>query len=79
MLTYLLPLALISFKDGCHVKHSLRRLWAALTMHQCLPKIVTFAASTTLPYQVPRICFDTNSFIIGVDTFTLITLGNHLD
>jgi hypothetical protein len=44
-----------------------------------MPKIVAFAASTTLPYQVPRICFDTNSFVIGVDTFALITLGNHLD
>jgi hypothetical protein len=44
-----------------------------------MPKIVTFATSTTLPYQVPRIHFDTNSFVIGVDTFTLITLGNHLD
>jgi hypothetical protein len=32
-----------------------------------------------LPYQVPRICFDTNSFVIGVDTFASITLGNCLD
>jgi hypothetical protein len=32
-----------------------------------------------LPYQVPRICFDTDSFVIGVDTFASITLGNHLD
>ncbi len=36
-------------------------------------------ASTTLPYQVPRIRFDTNSFIIGIDTFASITLGNHPD
>jgi hypothetical protein len=79
MLTYLLPLALISFKVGCRVKHSLRRLWAALNMHQCLPKIVAFAASTTLPYQVPSIRFDTDSFVIGVDTFASITLGNHPD
>jgi hypothetical protein len=79
MPTYLLPLALIAFKVGCYVEHSLRRLRAALTMHQCLPKIVAFATCTTLPYQVPRIRFDTNSFIIGVDTFALITLGNHPD
>jgi hypothetical protein len=44
-----------------------------------MPKIVAFAAFTTLTYQVPRIRFDTNSFVIGVDTFALITLGNHLD
>jgi hypothetical protein len=79
MLTYLLPLALISFKVGCCVKHSLRRLRAALNMHQCLPKIIAFAASTTLPYQVPSIRFDTDSFVIGVDTFASITLGNHPD
>jgi hypothetical protein len=79
MLTYLLPLALISFKVGCLVKRSLRRLRAALNMHQCLPKIVAFATSTTLPYQVPSIHFDTDSFVIGVDTFASITLGNHPD
>jgi hypothetical protein len=77
MLTYLLPLALISFKVGCHVEHSLRRLREALNMHQCLPKIIAFAASTTLPYQVPSIRFDTDSFIIGVNTFASITLENH--
>ncbi len=32
-----------------------------------------------MPYQVPRIRFDTDSFVIGVDTFTSITLGNRLD
>jgi hypothetical protein len=107
MLTYLLLLALISFKVGCHVEHSLQRLQAALNeqyfpkwnilkyffsscasiykifqnriyCHECLPKIVAFAASTTSPYRVPRIHFDTDSFIIGMDTFASITLGNHL-
>jgi hypothetical protein len=79
MPTYLIPLALISLKVDCHVEHSLRRLWAALNINQCMPKIIAFAAFTTLPYQVPRIRFDTNSFVIGVDTFASITLGNHLD
>ena len=79
MPTYLIPLALNSFKVGCRVKHSLRCLQAALNINQCMPKIVAFAASTTLPYQVPRICFDTDSFVIGVDTFASITLGNHPD
>ncbi len=79
MLTYLLPLALISFKVGCHVKHSLCHLRAALNMHQCLPKIAALAASTTLPYQVPSIRFDTDSFVIGVDTFASIMLRNHPD
>ena len=108
MLTYLLPLALISFKVGCCVEHSLHHLQAApkkqyfpkwnilkyffnscagiykifqnrIYCHECLPKIVAFAASTTLPYQVPRICFDTNSFVIGMDTFASITLGNYPD
>ncbi len=74
--TYLLPLALIAFKVGCQVEHSVRRLKAALTINHCLPKIVAFAAATNLPYQVPRIRVDTNSFVIGVDTFASITLGN---
>jgi hypothetical protein len=34
MLTYLLPLALISFKVGCCVEHSLHRLRAALNINQ---------------------------------------------
>jgi hypothetical protein len=79
MFIYLLPLALISFKVGCRVEHSLCRLRAALNMHQCLPKIAAFAASTTLPYQVPSIRFYTDSFLIGVDTFASIPLGNHPD
>ena len=108
MLTYLLPLALISFKVGCRVEHSLHCLQAALNKkyfpkrnilkyffntcagidkifqngiycHKYLPKIVAFAASTTLPYPVPRIHFNTNSFVIGMDTFASITLGNHPD
>jgi hypothetical protein len=47
MPTYLLPLALIAFKVGCCVEHSLRRLRAALNIIQCMPKIVAFVASTT--------------------------------
>jgi hypothetical protein len=108
MLIYLIPPALISFKVGCRVEHSIHRLQAALKKQyfpkwnilkyffnscagiykifqngiyccKCLPKIVAFTASTTLPYQVPRIHFDTDSFVIGVDTFASITLGNHPD
>jgi hypothetical protein len=74
--TYLLPLALIAFKVGCRVEHSVHCLKAALTINNCLPKIITFAATTNLPYQVPRIRFDTNFFVIGVDTFTSFTLRN---
>jgi hypothetical protein len=74
--TYLLPLALIAFKVGCQVEHSIRHLKTALTIKQ-LPKLVAFAAATQLPYQVPRIRFDTNSFVIGVDTFASIMPGNY--
>jgi hypothetical protein len=76
--TYLLPLALIAFKVGCRVKHSVCRLKVALTI-ECLPKLVAFATATNLPYQVPRIRFDTNSFVIDINTFPSITLGNHPD
>ncbi len=79
MLTYLLLLALISFKVGCCVEHSLRCLRAALNMHQCLPEIVAFAASATLPYQALSIRFNTDSFVFRVDTFASIMLGNHPD
>ncbi len=77
-LTYLLPLALIVFKVGCQVKNSVRCLEAAPTIER-LPKLVAFAAATQLPYQVPRIRFDTDSFVICIDTFTSIMLGNHPD
>jgi hypothetical protein len=76
--TYLLPLALITFKVGCHIEHSLHRIKVALTI-ECLPKLVAFTAATQLPYQVPSIRFDTISFVIGVDIFSSITLGNHPD
>ncbi len=56
----------------------MRHLKAALTIKR-LPKLIPFAAATNLPYQVPRICFDTNSFIIGIDTYILIMLGNRPD
>ncbi len=74
--TYFLPLALIAFKVGCQVEHSIHRLKAALTIER-LPKLVAFAAATQLPYQVPRIRFNTNSFVIGIDTFASVTLENH--
>jgi hypothetical protein len=74
--TYLLPLALIAFKAGCRVEHSMRRLKVALTIER-LPKLVAFAAATNLPYQVPRIRFNADSFVIGVNTYASITLGNH--
>jgi hypothetical protein len=51
---------------------------AALTIER-LPKLVAFAAATQLPYQVPRMRFNTNSFVIGINTFASITLGNHPD
>jgi hypothetical protein len=74
--TYLLPFALITFKVGYHIEHSLRCIKAALTI-ECLPKLVAFTAATQLPYQVPRIRFNTDSFVIGVNTFASLTLGNH--
>jgi hypothetical protein len=76
--TYLLLLALIIFKVGCHVDCSILGLKAALTI-KCLPNLVAFAAATNLPYQVLRICFNTDSFVIGVDTYALVMMGNHLD
>jgi hypothetical protein len=68
--TYLLPMALIAFKVGCQVKNSVCCLKAALIFKQ-LPKLVAFAAATRLPYQVPMMHFDTNSFVIGIDFFCL--------
>jgi hypothetical protein len=44
-----------------------------------LPNLIAFAAATNLPYQVPRIRFNTNSFVIGIDTGALVTMGNRLD
>jgi hypothetical protein len=50
----------------------------ALTIER-LPKLVAFTAATQLPYQVPRIRFNTDSFVICVNTFASIALGNHPD
>jgi hypothetical protein len=75
MPTYRLPLALIAFKVGCRIKCSMHRLKADLTIKR-LPNLVAFAAANNLPYHVPRICFDMDSFVIGVDTYVLVTMGN---
>jgi hypothetical protein len=53
-------------------------LKGALTIKN-LPKLLAFVATTNLPYQVPRICFNTDSFVISVNTFASIMLGNHPD
>jgi hypothetical protein len=44
-----------------------------------LPKLIAFAVATQFPYQVPRIRFKTNSFVVGIDTFASIMFGNHPD
>jgi hypothetical protein len=54
----------------------MQHLKMALTIEK-LPKLVAFAAATQLPYQVPTIRFNTNSFVIGIKTFASVTLGNH--
>ncbi len=73
-----LPLALIIFKVGCHVESSMRCLKTALTIKR-LPHLVAFAAAGKAPYHVPTICFDMDFFSIGVNTFTLVTMGNRLE
>jgi hypothetical protein len=75
MPTYLLPLALINFNFGSCIKSSMRSLKVALTI-KCLSNFVAFAAADKSPYQVPKVCFDMDSFVIGVGTFTLVTMGN---
>jgi hypothetical protein len=76
MPTYLQHLALIASKVGCQVKCSMRPLKAALTIKR-LPNLV--ATADNLPYQVPRIRFDMDSFVIGIDTFALVMMGNRPD
>ncbi len=73
--TYILPLAFIAFKVGCPVECSMRHLQAVLTI-KCLPN-VAFAVANSLPYQVPPIPFDMDSFVIGLNTYALVTMGNH--
>ena len=78
MPAYLLPLALIAFKVGCRVECSMRRLQAALTIKR-LPNLAAFALASNLTYQDPQICFDTDSFVISVNTYALVMMGNHPD
>jgi hypothetical protein len=78
MPTYILPLALIVFKVGCRIKCSMRCLRVTLTIKR-LPNLIAFTAATNLLYQVPRIHFNTNSFVITVDTGAFVTMGNRPD
>jgi hypothetical protein len=76
MPTCLLQPAFIAFKVGCPVESSIRRLKTTLTI-KCRPNLVSFVDNS--PYQVPRIRFDTDSFVIGIDTYTLVMMGNRPD
>jgi hypothetical protein len=76
--TNLLPLTLIAFKVGCCVACSMHCLKAALTIKH-LPNLIAFAAADNLPYQVHRISFDTDSFVIGIDIYASVTMGNRPD
>ncbi len=78
MPTYLLPLALVAFKVGCHVESSIRRLKTSLTIKR-LPNLVAFVATDKVPYQVSKIYFDKDSFSISINTFVLVMMGNSLD
>jgi hypothetical protein len=74
-LTYLLPLVLIASKVGCYINASIHCLKQAL-VHKRLSHLVAFAAADKVPYQVPTVRFDTDSFSIGVNSFALATMGN---
>ncbi len=56
----------------------MRRLQAALTIKR-LPNLAAFALASNLTYQDPQICFDTDSFVISVNTYALVMMGNHPD
>ncbi len=51
----------------------------ALTIEQLPKLVVAFTITTQLQHQVSRIHVDTNSFVISINTFASIMLGNHPD
>jgi hypothetical protein len=53
-------------------------LRAALTIKR-LTNLIAIAAASNIPYQVRMICFNTDFFAIGVNTYALVIMGNCLD
>ncbi len=74
VLTYLLPLAFLGYKVGCQVErsfHGLRRIFQRPDILQRIAYQFEWGQSKLLPTM--RV--DTNSFIIGVNSFALVTMA----
>jgi hypothetical protein len=75
--TYLVPIAVSILRVGCHVEGRLRNLLASHHLRE-LPSFL-WPTFTTLSNAVDRtrnICFDSNSYPIGIDTHTSCYMVN---
>jgi hypothetical protein len=78
VLTYLLPLAFLGYKVGCQVERSFHGL---CRMFQC-PDIlqqIAYQSERGQSKLLPTMHFDTDSFIIGVDSFASVTMATQPD
>ena len=70
--------ALATFQVGCRVEHFLSTWLRRKKLHfQCQQNRLAF--KLTLAPSVTNFCFDTDSFIIGIDTHVSVTMAKHPD
>jgi hypothetical protein len=74
----LLPVALIAYKVGCWVKHSLNGMHQIFQHPQMLQRIA-YQSKRGQSKLLPMMHFDTNSFLIDVDSFVLVTMATQSD
>jgi hypothetical protein len=78
VLTYLPPLAFLCYKVACRVErffHGLRCMFQRPDILQRIP----YQSERGQSKLLPTMCFDTNSFTIGIDSFASVTMGTQPD
>ncbi len=78
VLTYLLPLAFLGYKVGCRVEHSLHGLRRMFQRPDILQRIA-YQSERGQSKLLPMMRFDTNSFIIGINSFASVTMATRPD
>ena len=78
VLTYLLPVAIIAYKAGCRVERSLNGFCQLFHRPHILQRIA-YQSERGYSKLLPTMRFDTDSFLIGINSFASVTMATQPD
>ena len=78
MLTYLLLLVSLTYKVGCQVKRSICGLRCVFQPLHIFQRIAC-QSERGQSKPLPMMCFDTDSFLIGVNSFASVTIRGSIN